>query len=89
MYFYQTINTAGWFKISNLFTVCFPLVRVNAVAFSAGVYQFTASGSEGLLGLGSQVKLRHSKPWLSDWRSGVCRLKGFGSRLSAIGSLLS
>ena len=47
-----------------------------SVALSAGVHQFTASSSEGLLGLGSQVKLRPSKPWLSDWRSGVCRLKG-------------
>jgi hypothetical protein len=88
VYFYQTINTAGWFKISDLLTVWVPLVRVNAVAFSAGVYQSTASSSEGLLGLGSQVKLRPSMPWLSDWKSGVCRLKGSRSGLSAIGHLL-
>ena len=55
--------------------------------FSAGVYQSTASSSEELLGLGSQVKLRPSMPWLSDWKSGVCRLKGSRSGLSAIGHL--
>ncbi len=48
----------------------------------------TASSSEGLLGLGSQVKLRPSMPWLSDWKSGVCRLKGSRSGLSTIGHLL-
>ncbi len=73
--------------MSSLFTVWFPRVRVNAVAFSAGVCKLTSSSPRGLLGLGSQVKLRPSKPWLSDWRSGVCRLKASG--LSAFGNLLS
>ena len=65
VYFYKTcrmlINNAGCFKISRLFTVCFPLSE--SVTFSAGVYQFTASSSEGLLGLGSHVNLRPVKPW--------------------------
>lgn len=58
-----------------------------SVALFAGVYQFIASSSRGLLR--SQVKLRPSKPWLSDWRSDVCRLKVSRCGLSAIGNLLS
>jgi len=72
-----------------------PPCQSQCCCVSAGVYQSTASkgillqDSRGLLGLGSQVKLRPSKPWLSDWRIGVCRLKGSGSGLFAIGNLLS